>query len=129
MMRMQALALALALAGLTAASSVQACPLQTPDIEQAGLALDWMPAQPLVMGEHFALEIVVCPATAELTRADAIMPAHRHGMNYRPSIVRHGNGRWRAEGYLFHMSGDWELLFDVRSGDRSERLRAKVQVP
>ena len=33
-----------------------------------------------------------------------------------------GDGRYRAEGLLFHMPGRWEVAFDVRAGEESERL-------
>ncbi|HQS14436.1 hypothetical protein [Reyranella sp.] len=77
------------------------------------------------VGEPFALLINVCTrrgGAAELLAVDANMPAHRHGMNYRATIVAKGDGRFRAEGLLFHMPGRWEINFDVRAGDESERL-------
>ncbi len=43
-------------------------------------------------------------------------------MNYRASIKSNGDGRFRAEGMLFHMPGRWEITFDVRAGEESERL-------
>jgi hypothetical protein len=76
-------------------------------------------------GEPFALILNVCTKNgkpAELVAVDAQMPEHRHGMNYRPSIVGADNGRYRAEGLVFHMPGRWELTFDVRAGEETERL-------
>ena len=76
-------------------------------------------------GEPFALVLNVCTKNgkpAELVAVDAQMPEHRHGMNYRPSIVAGENGRYRAEGLVFHMPGRWELTFDVRAGEETERL-------
>ena len=77
------------------------------------------------VGEPFALVLNVCTksgAPAELLAVYAQMPEHRHLMNYRPSIVARGDGRFRAEGMLFHMPGRWEVSFDVRAGEESERL-------
>jgi len=77
------------------------------------------------VGEPFALVVNVCTrrgGAAELVAVDASMPEHRHGMNYRATIVSKGDGRFRADGLLFHMPGRWEVTFDVRSGDESERL-------
>lgn len=111
------------------ASSANACPLAAPDIDRDGVALAWrVVGEPLAVGRHFALDIAVCPATARLVRVDAIMPEHRHGMNYRPTLERLDNGHWRARGFLFHMPGDWELLFDLRMDERAERLSAAVHV-
>lgn len=76
-------------------------------------------------GEPFALVLNVCTKNgkpAELVAVDAQMPEHRHGMNYRPSVVGGENGRYRAEGLVFHMPGRWELTFDVRAGEETERL-------
>ncbi len=77
------------------------------------------------VGEPFALVLNVCTrsgAPAELIAVDAQMPEHRHLMNYRASIRSNGDGRFRAEGMLFHMPGRWEVTFDVRAGEESERL-------
>lgn len=77
------------------------------------------------VGGPFALVMNVCTKdgqAAELVAIDAQMPDHRHGMNYRTTILPGGNGRYRVEGLLFHMPGRWELNFDVRSGEESERL-------
>ena len=37
-------------------------------------------------------------------------------MNYRPSVVALGPGRWRADGMMFHMPGRWEVRLDVAGG-------------
>lgn len=78
---------------------------------------------------HFSVLIDTCPrsATTEL-RVDAMMPAHRHGMNYKASVTRTGAGRWRAEGLLLHMPGEWQFRFEIRDGDRTERLTDTVIV-
>jgi len=72
---------------------------------------------------HFSLLIETCPrsAAAELS-VDATMPAHRHGMNYKPTVTREGPGRWRAEGLLLHMPGEWQFRFDLREDGNTERL-------
>jgi YtkA-like len=82
---------------------------------------------PLRIGEHFTVNFAVCPAP-ESVRVDAWMPEHRHGMNYRPEIRAQGGGRYRAEGLMLHMAGRWELVFEIRSAGRTERLAASVQL-
>ena len=84
----------------------------------------------IAVGQHFVVEARVCakgagPAPTAL-RVDADMPAHRHGMNYRAKVSPKGEGRYVAEGLLFHMPGQWRLLFDVDGGGRTERLAANV---
>lgn len=79
------------------------------------------------MGEHFVLELAVCPKqgkVAERIRLDAHMPEHRHGMNYRPSVKALGEGRYSSEGWLFHMAGRWEFVFEIGG----ERLADSVRV-
>jgi hypothetical protein len=101
------------------AAVLAACPPVAADgkpLASGPLRMAWRvvgPAPDIVVGRHFEVELQLCPADARLTRVDASMPAHRHGMNYRPSVVNLGEGRYRAEGLMFHMAGDWELRFDV----------------
>lgn len=87
---------------------------------------------PIVVSRHFALDVVVCAkagaSPAKSLRVDATMPAHRHGMNYRPTIAATGDGRFRAEGLLFHMPGAWEFAFDVTGDDGTERVRAPYEL-
>jgi hypothetical protein len=56
------------------------------------------------------------------------MPEHRHGMNYRPTVVKGGDGVYVAEGMLFHMPGRWQLLFDVERDGRVERLSTDMEL-
>jgi len=77
------------------------------------------------VGQPFSLLFNVCAKSGspgELLAVDAQMPDHKHGMNYRPTIVPGGDGRYRVDGLVFHMPGHWELSFDVRAGEESERL-------
>lgn len=87
---------------------------------------------PLVVGRHFALDIEVCPrpgASLPLAlRVDADMPAHRHGMNYRPSVRALGEGRYRADGLLLHMPGRWRFLFDLSADGSIERLSHELDL-
>ena len=134
--------LALLLAGLTAAAANAACPPVESDgsvIRKGDLALAWRPlltgqkaatSGRIPMAKHFALEVQICdkdtPSEAQLQKADATMPAHRHGMNYRPVIKPLGAGRYRVEGMMFHMAGQWELAFEVKSGRETLRLSQEV---
>ena len=63
--------------------------------------------------ETFGITIDVCTAAGApfegRLSVDAGMPAHGHGMNNAAKVVQHEPGRFRAEGMLFHMPGEWEL--------------------
>ena len=82
----------------------------------------------IAVGEPFTLDLAACPKRGpvdlERVRLDAHMPEHRHGMNYRTKIVRLGTGRFHSEGWLFHMPGRWEFVFDLGA----ERLTHSVRI-
>ena len=102
-------------------------------LEAKGLRLAFAP-QParLVVGRHFGLDIVVCRAAGVppplALRVDADMPAHRHGMNYRPTVRALGDDRYRADGLLLHMPGRWRFSFEVSVDGRLLRLTHETDV-
>lgn len=91
------------------------------------------PDPAIAVASHFALDLVVCPKAGRTlptsVAVDAWMPAHRHGMNYRPSVTATGAGRWRAEGLMLHMPGEWELRFDLGAGNARERALWRTELP
>ncbi len=84
------------------------------------------------VGKHFAVEVAACPKAGvpapDSVSVDARMPEHRHGMNYKAQVAPAPAGHYRATGLMFHMPGRWEFVFDVRSGDKSDRLTRSVVV-
>lgn len=96
---------------------------------QAEIAYRWEPAE-LKVGRFFAAEVIACRAPdAEPVRTvvlDAQMPAHGHGMNYRPAVAETGPGRFRFTGLMLHMPGTWRLTFDLFQGDRRTRLTRDI---
>lgn len=84
----------------------------------------------IAVGQHFSMDLIVCakggqPAPENL-RVDAHMPEHRHGMNYRTTVKGADGGRFLAEGFMFHMPGRWEFVFEVRSGGKTDRVTRSV---
>jgi len=78
----------------------------------------WTIPAAIAVGKPFAVEIAACPKAgaapvSERVKLDAHMPEHRHGMNYRVKVVPLGPGRFHSEGWMFHMPGRWEFLFDI----------------
>lgn len=62
-------------------------------------------------------------------RLDAQMPAHGHGMNYRPSVQVLADTGWtRFDGLLFHMPGRWQLALDAIDGDQRRRMTLDLDV-
>jgi hypothetical protein len=99
-----------------------------------GWQLAWRAAPaPVPVGRHFVLDIVLCAPAGQpppqSLRVDATMPEHRHGMNYRPGVSARGDGRFRAEGLMFHMAGRWELVFEWRDASgTAQRLAQTLEV-
>ena len=122
-----------ALAGLALAPVMaRACTLPAEAgrrLHHDGLQLAWR-TEPAVLsvGQPFRLWIQACPTELQLRRVDATMPEHRHGMNYRPSIVAEGPGRWRVDGLLWHMAGRWEWRFEAELRGERHDLRQSVEL-
>jgi hypothetical protein len=129
--------------GATMGVANAACPPDASDgtvISKGELLLAFKPvlkadsiskAQRIPMARHFALDVQLCAkggvSGAHLTKADASMPAHKHGMNYRPTIKPLGDGRFRIDGMMFHMAGQWQLAFEVQAGKEIIRFTHDVQ--
>jgi hypothetical protein len=133
-MRARALA-AFVAAAATACAAAQDCvapagfaPAGRADSRDTILVYRTEPAR-IEVGEPFALDAVICAKSPpRVLRVDAQMPAHRHGMNYRARVTPQGDGRYRAEGLLFHMPGAWQFVFDLERPGGTERLTADVTV-
>jgi hypothetical protein len=130
--------------GASCASAQATCPPNEADgalLMRDSLQLAW---RPLLQGDlpiapaaipvakHFALTVQLCEGSAAsravLKKVDATMPEHRHGMNYQPRISSLGDGRFRVEGLMFHMSGRWQIEFEVLHGKDVLRLLHDVQI-
>ena len=117
-------------AGSGLVADAQACQLPAGvrlETERLALSYRTIPSK-IVVGEHFVVELAVCPKqNVELLdkiKLDAHMPEHRHGMNYRPAVAALGAGRYRSEGWLFHMPGRWEFVFELGA----ERFAHSVRI-
>jgi len=99
------------------------------EVAGEGLVVAWRAVpHPLPLDRPVVLELRVCGRPADALRVDADMPAHRHGMNYRPTVENLGNGRHVARGLLFHMAGRWRLIFDIDTGGRRLRLTDELEL-
>lgn len=94
----------------------------------AGVAVAFVPdPAPWAVSRHFGLRGVLC-GPARLLRVDADMPAHRHGMNYRPTLQWQEGGRFTAQGLMLHMPGRWRIRFEVETQGRRQWLDHTVEV-
>src|SRR5262245_25569362 len=131
--RLSAAASAMVLSASLCAPGAAACTvpagfarLSSPEAE---IAYRWEPSV-LEVGRFFAAEVVACrapgPGAVSAIVLDAQMPAHGHGMNYRPTVTSTGPGRFRFAGLMLHMPGTWRVTFDLVQGDRRTRLTQEV---
>ncbi len=85
------------------------------------------------VGEAFAVDIEFCgDEQVVLLDLDATMPTHGHGMNYKPELgnrVSTADGsRYRAEGVLFHMPGEWQWSVKIQLAEQQQTLTALTNV-
>ncbi len=74
--------------------------------------------------EHFSLELMLVPTKEPNSKTEAKkvviaadMPTHQHGMNTKPELTKTGPGRYRVDGMLFHMAGDWVVTVKIDPGN------------
>jgi len=118
-----------ALAGLACVvHAAAACELPAGKrLDSGRLALSYRTVpERIVVGEPFEILFALCPRGGfqpGRIKLDASMPEHRHGMNYLPSVAPSATG-YRSEGWMFHMPGRWEIVFEVGG----ERLADSVSI-
>ena len=96
--------------------------------EAAGRSVAFVPEPaPWVVSRHLTLRGELCGA-GRLLRVDADMPAHRHGMNYRPTLSLQPDGSFVAQGLMLHMPGRWRLRFEVEIDGRRHWLDQTVDL-
>lgn len=85
---------------------------------------------PIPLNEEFILGVEVfsddsmsSPSSDITVEVDATMPEHQHGMNVSPEALEVSEGRFEAEGMLFHMTGDWEIVVYVTGNEGTEDIR------
>lgn len=108
----------------------QSCAPEMKDARHAesdayAVAYRFSPGKPGV-SRHFSVEVAVCPKAgapeAASLKVDARMPAHGHGMNYAAKVRAFGGGRFQADSLMFHMPGQWEIVFDIAADKSSGRV-------
>ncbi len=86
------------------------------------------------LNEHFSLEVSLAAAEgSELGEglriaAGADMPGHGHGMLTKPETATKGRHRFRVDGMLLHMAGDWVITVDVSGAEASGRASFPVVI-
>jgi len=99
--------------------------------------VSWVPVpDPIPFNEPYKLVVTVAraasptvPERAARLELDATMPAHGHGMNRTPHVTANGDGTFLVEGMLFHMSGEWNLVFHVYVGAEYGQVILRAELP
>ena len=81
-----------------------------------------LPELPIQTGKLFDIDVMICAdeVNALDLHFDALMPAHKHGMNYRPEIEDLANGQFRVSGLFFHMPGQWKFTMDLNAKSQQD---------
>ena len=63
------------------------------------------------------------PVIGAILTATGGMPLHNHGLPTAPRMTKDlGDGRYRFEGFRFHMKGEWELFVTVDNAGRQDTV-------
>lgn len=86
----------------------------------------------ITRNQHFSLGVIVEPnagaATPASVSVDADMPSHGHGMNTKAETIHESGQRYRANGMLFHMAGEWSIMVEISAGGMQERAFFPVSI-
>ena len=85
----------------------------------------------LDVARQLTLDLSVCKSGRPFDgtlQVDANMPAHGHGMNFTPEVSSHSNGRFSADGFMFHMPGVWQIQVELYEEGSKTRLSQEVEV-
>ncbi len=87
---------------------------------------------PIPFNEEFSVSISVyennqkeTPISSVTVDVDANMPAHGHGMNQSPVVSGPNDNIYTADGLLWHMEGDWELMIYI-NGESNENIAFSI---
>ena len=86
----------------------------------------------LPLNAPFDATVAVCsqqkPLPSRIT-IDAIMPAHKHGMNYEPKIAEIDRGHYEVKNLVFHMPGIWRFEVTAYENKKPFRFTHDVALP
>ena len=116
---------------------------QQDDLKQSKNNIVKMPSLKLILdsnniklGQPFSFNVELCNNNKEQVvskpdriTADAIMPAHQHGMNYIPKInFNDATKGYEVSGFLFHMPGEWEITISSYYADKATHYTKLITI-
>ena len=86
---------------------------------------------PLPLNKLFAIQINIRDQDGhltdiEVTKFDAQMPTHRHGMVTKPRITKKSTGTYLVEGVKLHMAGPWQFTVDLARNAEKREVRVPL---
>ena len=83
------------------------------------------------MNEPYSIQLRVksnddSPLGDVAVTVDAGMPEHGHGMNVEPAVTSVGGNTFRIDNMMFHMSGRWEVYFDITRDGLTSRAQDEI---
>ena len=79
----------------------------------------------------FDADIIICTPSEQYparVAVDATMPAHKHGMNYKPAMAKIDSGQYEVRNLLFHMPGVWRFEITAYENDKPHRCTHDMSV-
>jgi hypothetical protein len=64
----------------------------------------------------------------KVSKFDALMPGHHHGMVTRPKITNQKPGKYLIQGVKLHMAGDWSLESKLEHGQTSTQVAIPLKL-
>lgn len=89
---------------------------------------------PIEINKLFCLSVTVKGANEawlkglRVSKFDAVMPGHHHGMVTRPKVTSQKPGSYLIEGVKLHMSGDWSLELKLEHGQVSTQVAIPLKL-
>lgn len=86
------------------------------------------------LNQYFDLDVSVMGATKQILayevelEIDAGMRAHNHGLNVKPVIKKLEKAKFRVEGMLLHMPGEWFINFVIHRGTMTDKAEINLIV-
>lgn len=84
------------------------------------------------LGKPFSFAVKICgdeDITPERVTANAIMPAHQHGMNYTPTVeFDKDSNTYKVSDFLFHMPGVWEITVSSYQGEAVTHFTKNITI-
>lgn len=113
-------------------SGALACP-RPPDATRLAPEVDHAPLAYVEMGDPpfsapFAMTVTFCDPDQQVEALifDALMPAHRHGMNFTVDVIKIANNQFEVSNIVLHMPGLWEIRVKAEAARHNYTYTAEV---